>query len=166
MIGLTNQKKEVMNEETKPLKITTVMNEESKTVMNEESKQLKITCGAIGTLVALVGSHVPLVLADDIDLNAIDNAEVPVTWLDYDGDLQTADLDIRLLVDWTPPENVDRNAEILGFLREMVERFAPPLPAAREGAEQPEFSMRAARERAEQPEFSLWPERDPGKGTP
>ena len=98
--------------------------------MSEETKTVKITCGAVGTLVSLAGCHLPMVLAEAVNLEALDDLdvfyEVPIYWVNLDGDLRTAEIDVRLLVDWTPPERRNPNQEMIEFIKEMMERFGPP----------------------------------------
>lgn len=125
--------------------------------MTEETKTVKITCGAVGTLVSLAGCHLPMVLAEAVNLEALDDLdvfhEVPIYWVNLDGDLRTAEIDVRLLVDWTPPERHNPNEAILAFLNEVFERFGPPPREAEKTS--PTTSP---------PSWGLWPEVAPGEG--
>jgi hypothetical protein len=124
--------------------------------MNKESKPLKLTCGTVGTLVSLVGCPIPIpmLLAEDVDVDGLNLAkldgphEVPVCWLNLDGDLRRADIDVRLLVDWTPPEKRRPNQELIAFVKEMIDRYGPPPRAT--GADQA-------------PAWGMWPENAPGE---
>jgi hypothetical protein len=66
--------------------------------------------------------------------------------VNLDGEFRTADIDVRLLVDWTPPEKRNPNAEVLAFIKELVERFGPP-PKGEEKS----------------PTWAMWPENAPGE---
>jgi len=91
-----------------------------------------------------------MVLAEAVNLEALDDLDVPhqvpIYWVNLDGDLRSADIDVRLLVDWTPPERRNPNAEVLTFIKELVERFGPPPKGAEPG-----------------PTCGLWPEHAPGE---
>jgi hypothetical protein len=123
-----------------------------------ETKTVKITCGTAGALVALVGSHLPMVLADDVDLDMAEDGDfrdVPVVWLDFDGAYREQTIDIRLLVDWEPPKPREPNKEILEFFRELVARYAPPPQEPASTAPQEPASTA--------PTWPMWPENAPGE---
>jgi len=122
-----------------------------------EKKTLKLSSGALGSLVALAGYPYPLALAEDIDLDyrdATDVCEVPIVWMNLDGDLRQADVDARLLSDWKPPEpRKDSTRELIAFLEQMIGRFGPPPRDAEKTS--PTTSP---------PAWGLWPEVAPGEG--